>query len=119
MDVINISEKLSLIDDHWNPRLVASLNNQAVKLVKVKGEFVWHDHQNEDELFFVIKGTLYIEFQTETKTISQGELLVVPRGVKHRPYAPEEVWLMLFEPMQTKHTGDVEDELTQQHLEKI
>lgn len=119
MEVININQKLSLIDDYWNPRMVAALNGQAVKLVKVKGEFVWHDHQHEDELFLVIKGTLFIEFRDETKTIKEGEMLVVPRQVGHRPYAPEEVWLLLFEPMETKHTGDVEHELTQHQLEKI
>lgn len=119
MEVINLNEKLKLFSDHWHPRIIAELNGQAVKLAKLKGDFVWHDHKHEDELFFVIKGTLFIEFKTETKTIQEGEILVVPKGVEHRPYAPEEVWVMLFEPSQTKHTGDVEHDLTKHTLENI
>jgi len=119
MEVINLSQKLNLFSDHWHPRIIAELNGQAVKLAKLKGDFVWHNHEHEDELFFVINGTLYIEFNTETKTIRQGEMLVVPKGVEHRPYAPEEVWVMLFEPIQTKHTGKVEHDLTKHTLEKI
>lgn len=119
MNVVNIQDKLDLFSDHWHPRIIAELNGQAVKIAKVKGDFIWHDHKDEDELFFVIKGTLYIEFREETKTIREGELLVVPKGVEHRPYAPEEVSLMLFEPMQTKHTGEVNHEMTKSQLESI
>ena len=119
MDVINLDEKLSLFSDHWHPRIIAELNGQAIKIAKLKGDFIWHDHENEDELFFVIKGTLFIEFKTETKTIQEGEMLVVPKGVQHRPYAPDEVWVMLFEPQETKHTGDVDHELTKHNLESI
>lgn len=119
MKVINVNEKLSLFSDHWHPRIIAELNGQAVKIAKLKGDFVWHDHENEDELFFVIKGTLFIEFRNVTKTIQAGEILVVPKGVEHRPYAPEEVWIMLFEPSQTKHTGDVDHDLTKHTIDSI
>ena len=119
MNVVNVQDKLDLFSDHWHPRIIAELNGQAVKIAKVKGDFIWHDHKEEDELFFVIKGTLYIEFRDETKTIREGEMLVIPKGVEHRPYAPEEVSLMLFEPLQTKHTGTVDHEMTKTHLESI
>lgn len=119
MKVVNVQDKLDLFSDHWHPRIIAELNGQAVKIAKVKGDFIWHDHKEEDELFYVIKGTLYIEFRDETKTIKEGELLVVPKGVEHRPYAPEEVSLMLFEPMQTKHTGTIDHELTKTQIESI
>lgn len=119
MDVINLKNKLSLFSDHWHPRLISELNGQAVKIAKLKGDFIWHDHQHEDELFFVIKGTLHIEFRDETKTLNEGEMLVVPKGVEHRPHAPEEVWVMLFEPMETKHTGEVSHELTKDTIESI
>jgi len=119
MDVINLNEKLNLFSDHWHPRLISELNGQAVKIAKLKGDFIWHDHKHEDELFFVIKGTLHIEFRDTTKTINEGEILVVPKGVEHRPYAPEEVWVMLFEPMETKHTGEVSHALTKETIESI
>jgi mannose-6-phosphate isomerase-like protein (cupin superfamily) len=119
MQAINITEKFNLFNDHWNPRIIAELNGQQIKLAKVKGEFVWHDHANEDELFFIVKGSLKIEFKEKTVTLSEGEMLVIPRGVEHKPVAEEEVWLMLFEPAATKHTGDVKHELTVENLERI
>ena len=119
MEVINISDKFNQFSDHWNPKLIGELNGQAVKIAKVKGEFVWHDHKEEDELFYVIKGTLLIHFRDEVKTINEGEMIIVPKGVEHKPEAKEEVWIMLFEPMSTKHTGDVEHTLTQKRLESI
>lgn len=119
MEKININDKFGLFNDHWSPKIVGELNGQAVKLAKVKGEFVWHDHKDEDELFFIIKGTLKIEFRDKTVELNPGEMLIVPRGVEHKPIAEEEVWLMLFEPSNTKHTGDVKVELTVDKYDRI
>lgn len=119
MDLINLSEKLSLFHDFWNPRVIAELNGQQVKVAKLKGEFIWHDHQDEDELFYVLKGTLTIEFRDRIVELRQGEMIVVPRGVEHRPVAQEEVWILLFEPISTKHTGDVVSDLTVHEYENI
>lgn len=119
MTPISLNEKFSLFDDRWSPKIIAELNGQQVKLAKVKGEFVWHDHANEDELFFVVKGSLRIEFRDRTETINEGEILVVPRGVEHNPVADEECWLMLFEPKSTAHTGDVKHERTVEQSEWI
>ena len=109
---VNVHEKLALFADYWNPRVVAELNGQHVKLVKFKGEFVWHDHADEDEMFFVIRGRFRMEFRDHSVVLSEGEFVVVPRGVEHRPVADEEVEVMLFEPAQIKHTGEVESDLT-------
>ena len=119
MKRINLSEKFSLFDDHWSPKIIGELNGQEVKIAKVKGEFVWHNHANEDELFFVIKGLLKIEFENETIQLAPGEMLIVPHGVEHKPIAEDEVWLMLFEPAATKHTGDVKYDLTVETYERI
>ena len=119
MEAINVKDKFAQFNDHWNPRIIADLNGQQVKLAKVKGEFVWHEHANEDELFYIIKGTLDIVFRDKTVTLKEGEMLVVPMGVEHRPIAREEVWLMLFEPAQTKHTGDVETEMTVKEYQRL
>lgn len=112
MEVINLNQKFGLFNDHWSPKIVGELNGQEIKLAKVKGEFVWHDHKDEDELFFVVKGTLKIEFRDKIETINAGEMIIVPRGVEHKPVAEEEVLLMLFEPKNIKHTGDVQSDLT-------
>ena len=109
---INIQQKFDLFSDHWSPKIVGQLNGHDVKLAKVKGEFVWHDHKDEDEMFMVMKGKLKIEFRDKTVELSEGEMLIVPKGMEHKPVAEEEVWLMLFEPSSTKHTGEVKDELT-------
>ncbi len=119
MKKININEKFGLFNEHWSPKIIGELNGQDVKLAKVKGEFVWHDHKNEDELFFIIKGILKIEFRDKTVELHPGEMLVVPRGVEHKPIAEEEVWLMLFEPSSTKHTGDITTELTVDKYDRI
>lgn len=119
MDKINIAQKFSLFNDHWNPKIIGELNGQQIKLAKVKGEFVWHNHKDEDELFFIIKGKLKIEFRDKTIELSEGEMLIIPRGVEHRPVAEEEVLLMLFEPAATKHTGEVEHELTVRNPDRI
>lgn len=119
MQKINIAEKLSLFSEHWTPKIVGELNGQHVKLAKLKGEFVWHQHEKEDELFFVISGTLKIEFRDKTITLHPGEMIIVPRGVEHKPIAEEEVSIMLFEPAVIRHTGNVEHELTKHELESI
>ncbi len=119
MQKINLAEKASLFSDHWNPRIVAELNGQHVKLAKLKGEFVWHHHEEEDELFFVISGTLHMEFRDRTEIIREGEMIVVPKKVEHKPVAREEVLVMLFEPASTLNTGNVASELTRKQLEKI
>jgi len=109
MKTINIQEKLSLFSDHWSPRIIAELNGQQVKLAKLKGDLVWHSHAEEDEMFLVIKGTLYMKFRDSEISAGEGEIIVVPKGVEHFPYTrdKEEVWVMLFEPSATLHTGDV------------
>ncbi len=119
MEKININEKLSLFSDHWNPRIIGELNGQHVKAVKLKGEFVWHHHDNEDEMFLVTRGTLKMEFREKTVIIGEGEFIIVPRKVEHRPVADEEVHLLLFEPASTLNTGNVENERTKKLLEKI
>lgn len=119
MDKVNITEKLSLFHDHWSPKVVAELNGQQVKLVKLKRAFVWHSHDNEDELFYVLSGVLNMEFRDKTVIVKEGEFIVVPRGVEHRPVAEEEVALMLFEPATTLNTGDAVSELTKYELDKI
>ncbi len=117
--VINLNQKFNLFQDQWSPKVVGELNGQHVKLAKLEGEFVWHDHKDEDELFMVIKGKLKIEFRDRMEEINEGEFIIVPRGVEHKPIAEEEVWIMLFEPAAIKHTGDVEHELTVKEYEKL
>ena len=117
MDRVNIHEKLELIRDHWNPRIVGELNGQHVKLVKLQGPFVWHHHADEDELFFVLHGLLRMDYRDpsgreQTMEIAAGEMLIVPRGTEHRPSAVEEVHVLLFEPAGTLNTGNVRNELT-------
>jgi mannose-6-phosphate isomerase-like protein (cupin superfamily) len=119
MEKVNIREKLALISDHWNPRVVGELNSQHVKLVKFQGEFVWHDHAAEDELFLVVRGSFRMDFRDRSVTLAEGDFIIVPRGVEHRPVAEQEVEVMLFEPAQIKHTGDVESELTVHEFERI
>jgi mannose-6-phosphate isomerase-like protein (cupin superfamily) len=119
MEKVNVREKLALIADHWNPRVVGELNGQHVKLVKFQGEFVWHDHAAEDELFLVVRGSFRMEFRDRSVTLKEGEFIIVPRGVEHRPVAEQEVEVMLFEPAEIKHTGDVESELTVHAFERI
>ncbi len=119
MEKVNLAEKLSLFNDHYNPRIIGELNGQHVKLVKLKGEFVWHKHEVEDELFLVIKGKLRMEYRDRTVEINEGEFIIVPHGVEHKPAAAEEVQLLLFEPATTLNTGDVENEMTRTTLEKI
>ncbi len=120
MNTININEKLSLFSDYYNPRILAELNGQEVKAVKFKGEFKWHHHENEDELFLVIKGQLKINFKDKTEIVNPGEFIVVPRMIEHKPQADEECEILLFEPKSTINTGNLEkNELTRETLEKI
>ncbi|HEX6224300.1 MAG TPA: cupin domain-containing protein [Chryseolinea sp.] len=119
MDKVNISEKLGQFSDYYNPRIIGELNGQQVKAVKLKGEFVWHHHDHEDELFLVIKGKLIMEFRDKFVEVMPGEFIIVPRGVEHKPVAEDEVHLLLFEPASTLNTGNVENERTRTKLEKI
>lgn len=119
MEKVNLAEKLSLIGDHWHPRIAGELNGQHVKLAKLKGDFVWHSHPAEDELFLVLKGRLIIEFRDRKVELSEGEFIIVPRGTEHKPSAPEEVSVLLFEPAGTLNTGDAGGDLTRNILENI
>ncbi|PKL85622.1 MAG: cupin domain-containing protein [Ignavibacteriae bacterium HGW-Ignavibacteriae-1] len=119
MEKVNISEKLAMFGDYYNPRIVGELNGQHVKLAKLLGEFVWHKHENEDELFYVLDGELKMEFRDKTVTIKKDEFLIVLRGIEHRPVAEKEVALMLFEPATTLNTGDTKGEFTRENLERI
>ena len=119
MNKVNVEQKLSLFADYWNPRVVGELNGQHVKLVKFQVEFVWHKHDNEDEMFFVVKGQFKMEFRERTVELKENEFLIVPKGVEHRPVAEQEVSVMLFEPSTTLNTGDTESELTKHILEKL
>ena len=108
MQKIDLAERFSRITEHWRPKVVAELNGQVVRLVKVQGEFVWHQHAGEDELFYVVRGQLRIDFRDGPVTLGPGEMLVVPRGVEHRPVAEQECEMLLFEPAEVRNTGDVE-----------
>lgn len=119
MEKVNIEEKLSLFQDYFNPRIVGELNGQQVKLVKFKGEFVWHKHDNEDELFYVINGNFKMEFRDKIVDIRENEFLIVPKGVEHKPVAENEVSILLFEPASTLNTGNIKGEFTRDILEKI
>ena len=116
---VNLREKLALFHDHWSPRIVGELNGQHVKLVKFQGEFVWHKHDHEDELFLVVNGRFRMEFRDRHVWLEEGEFLIVPRGVEHRPVAEDEVHVLLFEPAGTLNTGDMEDERTVEEPERI
>lgn len=119
MEKVNIREKLSLFHDYYNPRIIGELNGQQVKVVKFKGDFVWHHHEHEDEMFLVVKGKLKIEFRDKVVEINEGEFIIVPRKVEHRPVAEEEVEVLLFEPASALNTGNTEHELTRRTLQKI
>lgn len=119
MDKVNIAEKLSGFSDYFNPRIAGELNGQHIKLVKFKGEFVWHHHDNEDELFYVVKGSFDMHMQEKIITVNEGEFIIMPRGTEHKPVAKEEVEIMLFEPASTVNTGNVINEKTRTNLESI
>ncbi len=117
--VINLERAFDRVTEHWSPRVIAELNGQYVKLAKVRGEFVWHDHAAEDELFLVVRGSLEIQFEGGAVTLGPGECCVVPRGVRHNPVAAEECWLLLFEPAATAHTGGVVTDRTRSVAEQL
>jgi mannose-6-phosphate isomerase-like protein (cupin superfamily) len=116
---VNIEETFSKFDDYWNPRIIGDLNGQQVKAAKLKGEFVFHHHDDEDEMFLVMKGNLKIEFEDKTIDINPGEFIIIPKGVSHKPIAEDEVELLLFEPASTLHTGNIRHELTKDNLERL
>jgi mannose-6-phosphate isomerase-like protein (cupin superfamily) len=112
MKKINLEEKFALFNEHWTPKIISELNDYQIKIVKVEGDFVWHDHSDTDEFFFVIEGTLFIEFESETMELNAGEMYVVPKGVQHRPFAQKECKVMLIEPQGVVNTGDANSDLT-------
>ena len=119
MEKVNLADKLSCFDELWSPKVVGELNGQQVKLVKVKGEFVWHHHDREDELFLILEGSLKMELRDGDVWLEPGEFLIIPRGVEHRPVAAEEVHLLLFEPATTLNTGNVRNERTVERPQRI
>ena len=119
MDKVNIAQKFSQVHEYWKPHIAAELNGQQLKLSKLKGEFVFHHHDHEDELFLVVKGRFRMEFLDHQVWVEEGEFIVVPRGVEHKPAADEECWLMLFEPAGTLNTGNVVNERTHRELERV
>jgi mannose-6-phosphate isomerase-like protein (cupin superfamily) len=119
MEVVNLQQKLALFTEHYSPKIVGELNGQYVKLVRFQGDFTWHHHEHEDELFFVVKGSFVMKLRDGDVTIREGEFFIVPRGVEHCPTAAEEVHVMLFEPKTTLNTGNVTNERTQAELEKL
>ena len=118
-DVVNLAQKFSLFSDQWNPKIAGELNDFYVKLVKVQGEFVWHQHENEDELFLVVKGRLLIKLRDRDLQLEEGEFAIIPKGVEHLPIAEEEAHVLLIEPKTTLNTGDVQNERTLADLERI
>ena len=118
MEKVTLASKFASFSEHWSPKIVGELNGQHVKIVKFAGEFVWHHHENEDELFLVVKGRFRMELRDRNIWIEEGEFLIVPRGVEHRPVAEEEAWVLLFEPASTLNTGNVQNELTLPELER-
>jgi len=116
---VNLREKFGMFADRWSPKVVGEVNDSHVKLVKLQGEFVWHRHEREDELFLVVKGRITIRFRDGDVRLEENEFLIVPRGVEHMPVAEEEAWILLFEPKTTLNTGDVENERTVVNLERI
>ena len=119
MDKVNIAASLAGVSDHWNPRIAGELNGQQVKLVKLLGEFIWHHHESEDELFLVMRGTLRMRFRDRDILVGPGEFIIVPRGVEHMPVADQEVHVLLFEPAGTLNTGNVRNERTVEHLRRV
>lgn len=119
MERVNLAEKFSRFDEYWSPRIVGEVQGMHVKIAKLKGEFVWHQHENEDEMFFIVKGRLLLRFRDRDVWLSEGELCIVPRGVEHLPIAEEEVHLMMIEPAGTLNTGNVQNERTVANPQQI
>jgi len=119
MEIVNVKDKISRIKEHWQPKIIGELNNQLVKVAKLKGEFIMHRHDNEDELFYVVEGSLEIELKEKTLRLNEGDFVIIPKGIEHKPIAQKEVLVMMFEPNTTLNTGNVLNELTQKQLEKL
>lgn len=119
MDIVNIAEKFGKFTEHWSPRIVGELNGQHVKLARLRGEFIWHSHENEDEMFLVLRGTLRMKFRDHEAVLNPGEFLIVPRGTEHCPVAEDEVEVMLFEPATTVNTGEERNERTVENLKRL
>jgi mannose-6-phosphate isomerase-like protein (cupin superfamily) len=119
MEKINLAEKLAQVNEYWSPKIVGELNDSLVKVVKFQGEFIWHHHENEDEMFLVVKGTMRMRFRERDVLVHEGEFIIVPRGVEHMPVAEGEVHVVLFEPKSTLNTGNVRNERTLPELERI
>lgn len=119
MNKINLLQKFGLFNEHWSPKIIGELNGQHIKLSKFEGEFVWHKHDGEDEAFFVIRGSFTMHLRDTNIELNEGDVLIVPKGVEHKPVAEKEVWVMLFEPAGTVNTGDVVTEKTKQAWERI
>jgi Mannose-6-phosphate isomerase len=119
MDKINIDEKLNHFNEYWSPKILGEVNESYVKVAKLKGEFLWHTHENEDEMFYVLKGLLVIRFRDKDVVLNAGEFLIIPKGIEHMPVAEEEVYVMLIEAKETLNTGNVRNERTIERLEKI
>jgi mannose-6-phosphate isomerase-like protein (cupin superfamily) len=119
MEIVNLRKKFSLFSDYWNPRIIGEVNECQIKAVKLKGEFVWHHHEHEDELFLVVKGTLRMKFRDHEALVREGEFVIVPRGVEHLPVAVDEVHIVLLEPKTTLNTGNITNERTVAQLQRI
>ena len=118
-NVVNLSEALGQINEQWSPKILAKVNDQYVKIAKIENEFVWHKHDNEDELFYIIKGSLQMQYEDETIVLNEGDMHVVPKGVMHNPVAKQECWIMLVEPIATAHTGDIITDRTRSLEEQL
>lgn len=119
LEKVNLSEKFGLFTEHWSPKIAGEVGDAYVKLVKLRGEFVWHKHDDEDEMFFVIKGEITISLRDGDVRLGEGEFVIIPRGVEHKPFAAEEACVLLFEPKTVLNTGDVVNELTRPELERV
>ena len=119
MESINLLEKFDLINEYWSPRLLGELNNQAVKIAKLKGEFIWHHHENEDKMFFVIKGELIVKLKDQDIIFKENDFFIIPKGTEHKPIAKDEVWVMMFEPISTINTGNIKSDITIDKIERI
>ena len=119
MEKVNLLRKFSLVNEYWSPKIIGELNDSYVKAVKLKGEFIWHHHEQEDELFLVVKGSLLMRFRDRDVRLEEGEFLIVPRGVEHLPIAEKEAYIVLLEPKSTLNTGNVKNERTIAELERI
>jgi mannose-6-phosphate isomerase-like protein (cupin superfamily) len=119
METVNLGKKFAQFSDHWNPRIIGEVNDCYLKAVKFRGDFVWHHHENEDEMFLVIKGTLRMKFRDREAVVREGEFIIVPRGVEHCPTADEEIQVVLIEPKSTLHTGNIVNERTVPELQRI